>query len=641
MSPTHNPKAKSRGGLILKLLIPIVVLAGAGVAYMKIEGDPEAAVSVGGAMGTIKYRVSKMDLTVSALAPGELRTKNMIEIRNPVSTYRQMKITWLINEGVQVKKGDELIKLDTSELEESYLKQKIQLTEAQQKVIEAEGDLRIAEKKLETDLLAASNKVEIAKVEIQKYEEGDFPQLVRTADSKLVIAEEELRRAEDRLTWTQKLREKEYVTEDDLEADQFAVQKRKVDRDLAEQEGKLLKEYTKRQEIMKLQTALVEAEGLYEQTKLAGERDIGVKKANLAAAKEKADLELITTNNLKQQLDDTTIRAPEDGLVVYYKDRNRWGQSDSILQVGTTINPRQRLIDLPDFSSWIIEARVHESMIRKIQTGQMAFVTLDALPEELLQGRLSKISVLPDQSNFMRDTQEYVVEIDLSRNLPNFKPGMSGKSEIIIKDLKDVIAVPVQAVQSRDGKTIVYVSGESGPYAQEVEVGENNDSFIEIKSGLQEGQEVLLDKSYASGSGLGNRPAQLASPEARQEAGQAAQQAETSTTDGVGSRGDGQGEGGRRRGGRGGPDDGNGGANGGGRGFGGPGGGRGNFDPSNMTPEMMEEARKRLEERMQNASPEERQMMEQRMQQMMQMAPGAAGGEQPRATESATQQDSQ
>ena len=45
------------------------------------------------------------------------------------------------------------------------------------------------------------------------------------------------------------------------------------------------------------------------------------------------------------------------------------GGQDELLEIGTTVNPRQKLINLPDFSDWIVEARVKESMIQKAREG--------------------------------------------------------------------------------------------------------------------------------------------------------------------------------------------------------------------------------------------------------------------------------
>ena len=72
------------------------------------------------------------------------------------------------------------------------------------------------------------------------------------------------------------------------------------------------------------------------------------------------------------------------------------------------------------------------------------------------------------------------------------KPGMSAKVEILVDRLHDVKIVPVQVVENRDGRKFCYVATESGPEEREVVTGEFNNTFVEIVSGLQVGEKVLL-----------------------------------------------------------------------------------------------------------------------------------------------------
>jgi hypothetical protein len=183
-------------------------------------------------------------------------------------------------------------------------------------------------------------------------------------------------------------------------------------------------------------------------------------------------------------------------MVVYAVEGGRGGENQ--IEVGAQVRNRQRLIELPDFSAWQIETRVHESMIQQVKLGQVALITLDAFDNSdssMLRGTVSKIGVLPDNSRwFMPDTKEYLIDLDLTSTTLPLKPGMSAKSELILEELDDVLSVPIQAVTTEAGKTVVWVNrGVGGAQAQPVTVGLNNDRFIEISEGLEAGDEVLLN----------------------------------------------------------------------------------------------------------------------------------------------------
>lgn len=633
----HEPKSEARseqraearrnrfGSRAMKLTIAALAVAITlgGVAFFRPADGAQSSQVRRSGDGEVRWRVERGSLTISALASGELRTREMIELRNEIKSSRNLKIIWIIPEGTKISKGDKLVEIDSSELEDGFRQQKIKLADAELRAQQAKDDLVIAQSQSRTDAIAVANRVTIAELDMEKYVKGDFLQDKRRKESAIRIAQEELKRALDRLEWTQRLAEKEYVTQNDLEADEFALMKSEVELETAEEDLKLLEKYTYKRETTSLNTALVEARGNAEEIRLRWDRDLNTRRANLSATAEKAAIELTQTEKLTEQLAACVIYAPTDGLVVYHKSNSRWGNSDSVLQVGTTVNPRQRLIDLPDFSSWMVEARVHESTIQKIKVGQAVFVTLDSLPDEVFEATVAKIAVLPDSSVWYRDTSEYIVEVHLKTASPKFKPGMSGRSEIIIREIQDVPIVPVQAISFQGGKTVARVVSELGTTIREVKIGGSNDRFVEIIEGLTAGEEVLLDSTFITGSGVGTRPRDMASGEQRDAASIQSDKAESASPSTDYSRGGSEGAGPGGRGERGG-------AAAGGQGRAREGGAagarRGGMDFSNMSAEQREQMRKRMEERMANLSPEERKAAEERVKQFRQNNPGAGGG---------------
>jgi len=75
----------------------------------------------------------------------------------------------------------------------------------------------------------------------------------------------------------------------------------------------------------------------------------------------------------------------------------------------------------------------------------------------------------------------------------SIKTGMSGKVEILIDELDDVLYVPIQSVITVDEKELCYVKAGGREEKREVKTGLFNDDFVEIKSGLTQGEKVLLN----------------------------------------------------------------------------------------------------------------------------------------------------
>src|SRR5207302_1355636 len=97
------------------------------------------------------------------------------------------------------------------------------------------------------------------------------------------------------------------------------------------------------------------------------------------------------------------------------------------------------------------------------------------------------------------DMKVYLTTITINEVQDWIKPGMSSKVEILINSLDDVVSVPLQAVMTEGTKQFCYVAKGSRQERREVEVGDFNDEFIEIKKGIAEGEKVCLRNPEGSG----------------------------------------------------------------------------------------------------------------------------------------------
>jgi hypothetical protein len=123
-----------------------------------------------------------------------------------------------------------------------------------------------------------------------------------------------------------------------------------------------------------------------------------------------------------------------------------------------------------------------------------AWVTVDSMPDQRFRGVVRRVALLPDsQSRYSNpNLKVYATEVLIEDELPDLKPGISARAEIVITNLRDVLTVPIQSVHTVQGHQVTYVSRGSSIATIPVEVGLYDDKFIEVRSGLQEGDRVLL-----------------------------------------------------------------------------------------------------------------------------------------------------
>lgn len=142
----------------------------------------------------------------------------------------------------------------------------------------------------------------------------------------------------------------------------------------------------------------------------------------------------------------------------------------------------------------MVEVRVHESHVRQVKPGLKAYVTIDSMPDRQFAGVVRKVAVLPDATSryYSPNLKVYLTEVQIDEQLLDMKPGVSGRAEIIVTNLLDVLTVPIQAVTTWKNQQVCFVKRAARDLPVPVEVGLFNDRFIEIKSGLKEGERVLL-----------------------------------------------------------------------------------------------------------------------------------------------------
>jgi RND family efflux transporter MFP subunit len=258
----------------------------------------------------------------------------------------------------------------------------------------------------------------------------------------------------------------------------------------------VLEKFTRKRQETELKSKADEAKRELERAQKSGAAALGKARSALEADEITARLEKATLERLQRQLEHCKVRAPGDGILVYGVDDN--SVPGRKIQPGMMVHFQQLLFSLPELNQMQAKVKIHESMVKKVQPGQKAEIVVDAYSDTVLHGTVDSVATLADSNGPWdeRGVKEYVTIVKID-NLPTgagLKPGMTAQVKIRVAHVPNVLIVPVQAVAERDGQHYCYVRGAfKGVKARPVTVGENNDKFVEIKEGLAEGDQVMLD----------------------------------------------------------------------------------------------------------------------------------------------------
>ena len=245
---------------------------------------------------------------------------------------------------------------------------------------------------------------------------------------------------------------------------------------------------------------------LFTYTQESADDELQSVKNSLEAAEQSVEDAENSLENQQDSLDDYEITAPISGQVIV-----KTTKAGDTLKSGNDSNTSMAVIY--DMSALTFEMSVDELDVLNVEAGQKVQVTVDAFEGESFTGQVTNVSLQSTSSNGVTN---YPVTVQMDE-VGELLPGMNVNGEIIIDEAENVLAVPAEALMR--GNTVYVQDGsvtESdgrvpvGFRSVEVETGLISSDYVEIKSGLSEGDVVYIDPTSSTETtamfGMGGMP---------------------------------------------------------------------------------------------------------------------------------------
>ncbi len=435
------------------------------------------------------FVVSPRSFLVELKEKGELKAARSVDIKSAVEG--QSTIISVIAEGTAVKKGDLLVELASDQLADRITQEELKEATALTAFEAAKTDLEIQKDRNASDIRKADLDVELKALALEKYEKGDWKEQKRDAQIRIEEAELSLERAAKDYEAAGKLLEKGFYTQIEFEQDELAHAKAEWELEKAKLAKSVLENYTRKAESRQRESDRDEAYKERERIIKNAESEARRKARNLEGKEKELEITRTRLAKLKEQYEKCRITAPAPGFVVYYS--RPWDTSSRVKE-GATVHERQMLMLLPDTSKMLATVRIHEAKTDKIKLGQAAIIEVEGIPEKQFSGKVTKIAVVADTQNrwLNPDLKEYETEITLDPTEVPLKPGVTAHCRILVDEVVDTLAVPVQAVYSKAGRTYVFKSAGSTVQPVEVEIGSVAAEWAQVTQGITQGETVLL-----------------------------------------------------------------------------------------------------------------------------------------------------
>jgi HlyD family secretion protein len=371
----------------------------------------------------------------------------------------------VVPEGTIVKEGDIVVELDSSGLLLEENSQKIQVSNRESLLAQAQNALKAAE---------------IAKTE---YLEGIYISNEKLVKSEQFVAEQAYRTAEQAVKSAKSLLEKNIITALQLESAEVGQENAKNQLENANTKLNTLRNLTKQKELTVLDANISSAQ------------------ANVKAMQASMQLEQDKLKDIQDQITKCTIRATASGQVVYANETDSFRSSSSnqfVVTPGAMVRERQVIIRLPNANDMQVKATVNEARVTLIRAGLPVSIRVDALKDEVVEGEVTKVNQYAEAGGFSTgNIKRYATIVKIKNPPPELRVGMNAEVRIHVERKPNALQVPVQALAELKGHYFTLAKNGDTYETREVKIGSTNDKVATIESGLKEGDEVVMNPRSA------------------------------------------------------------------------------------------------------------------------------------------------
>lgn len=449
---------------------------------------------------TVKVEV-RPELRSTVTSSGEIRP---IQFMNLTSEVQGRIEEIYVKEGQEVVKGQELVRLDPNQFESSTEAQVAAFQSAQNEINVSQSQVAAAQ----NNLAQAQQQLAAAQVAVDSARQAVIA--ARTDIDKAQVefnaATRELKRLEQLLESGVISRQNYDEGKDRLDSAQASLN-------------------TAKSNFAARELGVKDAQARFNQQNVAvrdGRRAVETANLNVRSSQSRAAQQSAVLRGSRNQQDKTLQVAPISGVIAEIPSRVG---TFAVASLSSTA-----LMTIADMSTVNVEVKVDETEIDKVAVGQKAKIKVDALGEQEVEGEVMQKTPLAlgksattgglSTNINVQEAKEFRVVIQLV-NLPeevrkSLRPGMSATATITTKTVENTIAIPLQAVITKkpEGSPSPTIQGDSpetadkpkpieGVYVlngnkvkfKQVEKGITGESDIQIISGLDVGDEVIIGPS--------------------------------------------------------------------------------------------------------------------------------------------------
>jgi len=461
------------------ILFPLILLVlFGGVIAWRVGTVRATAAAQQQAMAGRRNRVATV-----AVEPASTRTlrstvEEMANVRAPLNVALAPKVSGRIErvaaeEGQSVTAGQVLVRLDPAELRARVEAARAEVSEAEFRLAQARLGTQPERTRIRAEIEQARAAVATARADL-KQKQASAASQIATAKNAEEQARAELENARARAKRLEALLERGFVPRQQVEDAQTRVTVADTALRSATEQVRLVQNET--------QAAIEVAQQRLKETQaelrlaLANEAQNPMYAANIAALSAQVRRARGALQDAQAQLSQTTLRSPIAGIV-----------SERRMDPGAMATPGVPILTIVDIRRLWLDVPVQEEQAAQVAPGLPAEAWFDAQPGKVFTGRVIRLNPAANPQS-----RSVIARVEIANPGGLLKPGMFGRVRLVTNRRPDVLVVPREAVLRDGQETYVFVSDGETASRRRVTLGEEATDVIEVRSGLQPGETVIV-----------------------------------------------------------------------------------------------------------------------------------------------------
>jgi multidrug resistance efflux pump len=471
--------------MVVRWIRPALAIAAVALAVWQV--DLLLAVLQGGAdAGNIETALAKRGPFVVGISrEGMLESADVTAVRAPMSGST---LTWVIDDGAKVKKGDLIAKVDVGEYRFEVERQRLEHQNAVR---------RIDQEKRDRGREHDSAQMNADKV-LRSLDVLTRSQLTESGQATAQIGFDQWN-----LTWAQKDYDKQsrlsqagIVPQTTVDQSERSLRSREYGLARSEKSASYLDAEhasNRKQSESDIDAARFEAD--------LAQRRIG---EAVQGARKRAELSARQLEEMETELSGGVLRSPAAGVVVLGKT---WGETGRrTIREGDRVWSRQKVADITNLSALEVRLRVDENSVHRLKPKQQAVITVKGALGREFGGEVIAIGAVARMAVPWEDPQavpgQRIFDVSVKVLKPDvaiLRPGVKAEVQFVFDRIAEATYVPMQAVHDRPGGQVVYLQQGRRFLPRKIKTGDRNDKSVVILAGVKPGDRVALSDPTRAG----------------------------------------------------------------------------------------------------------------------------------------------